>query len=328
MAVLGVGNEGDSFESGFTSASGQTSCKDALARGGPRAVNAAGHQVKLSSAVSDCWVHGWWAGDSTGTSASQAVFALVDSGTSTLVFRILAVDSYTTSNKPLKAQYWNGSAYVDIASFSAPFFEASSSGFEFDLQFKAGASGRFRFFVNRQLVIDMSGSYVTSPTTWDRVRVATPDATGYSWGSIIVADESTVGWRLDSLIPNVNATGSGWTGATVTNLADTSVAPAYNSATLATTNAAGSTFLSAYENPATFATIRDAKGVSIATCGILQAGSGFTNLSLYVNSVTLGNMGFGTSFTSYQQFLATDPATSAAWTNTSISNMTAGAITS
>ena len=327
MTVLAVGNEGDSFTSNFGTAFYQTSCKDPLARGGIAPTNTSRHTLKLSSAVSEVWIHGYMYQNTTGSSTTLPLISVYDSGVVTDLFRLLSIADYTTTQNAARAAYWNGSSYVTLAEFALPNFAASTPGFEFDIHFKLGSSGRFRMYVERQLAVDVSGSFTPS-ATFDTVRFGAPDGTGSTYGSIIVADESTVGRRLDSLIPNATGSGSGWTNATVANLADTTNAPAVNTTTLATTNAAGSTFLLNYENPSTFATIREAKGVSVASCGLVQAGSGFTTLSLYVNSVTLGSMGFSTSFSSYQQFLTTDPATSTAWTNTSISNMTIGARTS
>lgn len=327
MTILAVGNEGDSFGTNFGVTLYQNSCKDPLARGGIAPTSASRHTLKLSSAVSEIWLHGYMYLNSTGSSTTLPLIGFLDSASPGVdALRLLQIADYTNTQNAVRAAYWDGSAYVTIAEFNLPSFSAGSSGFEFDIHFKMGASGRFRMFVERQLIMDKSGSYTPS-ISFDTVRFGAPDSTGTWYGSIIAADECTVGFRLDSLIPNATGSGAGWTGATVANLADTTNAPAVNTATLASTNAAGSTFRLNYENPATFATIREAKGVSVAACGILQAGSGFTNLFLYVNSVTLGNMNFSTGFTSYQQFLATDPATSTAWTNTSISNMTIGAIT-
>ncbi|MFM7009136.1 MAG: hypothetical protein ACKO0Z_07340 [Betaproteobacteria bacterium] len=327
MTILAVGNEGDSFTTNFGITRYQTSCKDPLARGGIAPTQSQRHTLKLSSAVSEVWLHGYMYQNTTGDSTTLPLIGFLDSVSPGVdALRLLQIANYTTFQNSVRAAYWNGSAYVTIAEFSLPSFSSGGSGFEFDIHFKMGSSGRFRMFVERQLIMDKSGSYTPS-ISFDTVRFGAPDATGSYYGSIIAADECTVGLRLDSIIPNATGGGAGWTNATVANLADTTNAPAVNTATLASTNAAGSTFLLNYENPATFATIREAKGVSVASCGILQAGSGFTNLFLYVNSVTLGNMSFTPSFTSYQQFLATDPATSTAWTNTSISNMTIGAIT-
>lgn len=327
MAILAVGNEGDSFENSLGTSFYQQSTKDALARGGIAPTSSSRHALKLSSSVSEMWVHGWWSFISSQTSSSAPLIDTYDSGVGTTLFRILQVLDYTSDAFAYKAQYWNGSAYVDIADFSLPAFTASTNGFEFDIHFKSGSSGRFRVYVERQLVVDKSGSYVIG-ATWDRVRFSANSGLNVYYGSIIVADASTVGLRLDSLIPNATSSNSGWTNPTVANLADTTNAPAVNTSTLASTNTSGANFQLNYENPASFATHREAQGVSVASCGIVQAGSGFTNLSLYVNSTSLGNMSFGTSFTSYQQFLTTNPATGVAWTNATISNMTIGAITS
>lgn len=328
MTILAVGNEGDSFENNLSSSFYQTSCKDALARGGIAPTSGSRHVLKLNTAVSEVWLHGYMYQNTFGFSTSLAMIAFLDSAApSTDLFQLLAIDDYRTAQKSVRATYWDGSSYVTIAEFNLPNLTAGSSGFEFDIHFKMGSSGRFRMFVERQLVVDKSGSYTPS-ATFDNIRFGAPDATGCYYGSLIAADECTLGFRLDSLIPNATSSGSGWTGASVANLADTTNAPTVNTGTLASTNATGANFLLNYENPATFATIREAKGVSIATCGLIQAGSGFTTLSLYVNSVTMGAMAFGTSFSSYQQFLTVNPATSVAWTNTTLSNMVVGAITS
>lgn len=326
MTILGVGNEGDSFANNFSSSFYQTACKDSLARGGIAPTDSSRHELKLSSTVSEIWVHGFMAAISTGDSTTAALISLYDTAVGPEELRILVVSNPTTTQKAFRASYWDGASYVTIGEFPLPVIDAGSTGFEFDFHYKSGSSGRFRFFVKRQVVFDKSGTF--SASTFDRVVFGAPDATGYYYGSIIAADECTVGFRLDSLIPNITSSSSGWTNATVTNLADTTGAPAVNTGTLASTNTTGAFFLLNYENPSSFATIREARGVSVATAGLIQSGSGFTTLSLYVNSTTLGDMAFGTSFTSYQEFMNVDPATTTAWTNTSISNMTVGAITS
>lgn len=144
--------------------------------------------------------------------AGQAALTL--RGATQDLFRIIAVDTVSSSGAQ-KAQYYNGSTWVDIATLSTSLYSSSGSH-RLDIYWKiADSAGEFTVYVNGSSEASVSGidTLLTSDTTINTVRLESPDAVYTLAVSCVVVDSAdTRGLEWCTDIPTSDGTHTEWSG--------------------------------------------------------------------------------------------------------------------
>lgn len=140
--------------------------------------------------------------------------ALTLSGATQDLFRIIAVDT-VSSYGVQKAQYYNGSTWVDIATLSTSLYSSSNSH-RLDIYWKiADTGGEFTVYVNGASEASVSGidTLLTADTTIDTVRFESPDA-GYNLAlsAVVVDSVDTRDLEWSTATPTSDGTHTEWSG--------------------------------------------------------------------------------------------------------------------
>jgi hypothetical protein len=325
MAILAVGNEPESFNNHFTGNT-QTTAKDRGQRGGVAGDTDGTTRWELNiTSSSEVWIRFWCFYSSNNTSTTNYFFDLFNSTNSRSVLQWLNV---STGRVNTRFRYLSTapSTYTTIADVELPL--SQTPGNEFVIYFKRGSSGVLKIWVNGSLIYSFTGNYASVDTTFDRFRWYSP-STGANWGGgFILADENLVGYEMDHLSPSGAGNYSGWTGSAA-NLADATGAPAVNTGTDINTNATAQRSTFAYDDMLTLSDGREIAVVSVASRGILEAGSTPTTCDLVSRfsgtDYTHGSFGFGASASNNNQLFTTDPA-GGAWSESDVNGIEYGAL--
>lgn len=249
-----------------------------------------------------------------GSMASARTLFEYSNASTTPVFRL-----QTTSTDVIQAQYWNGSAWVNIGSTWAHTFNTL---YKFDCKIICGASGSFEWYVTSNMSVDptlaLSGSAsMVSVTDIDRIKTyathasstaGNPRNSEWIWG-----DESTIGHRYAFAAPTGNGTYTAGSGA-FTDV-DEAVTSDADLSTLAANGDAETYTHSAMTLPA-----GAVKAVQIET-RLRNVAGGAQNVKarIRVGGVDYDQAsnyaGIGTSFSNYRARWATNPA-GGSWTST------------
>lgn len=143
----------------------------------------------------------------TGSSTSGRTLKEYRNSSGTAVFRL-----QFTATDVLQAQYWNGSAWVNIgATYTVP----QSLLYVADLKIVCGGSGSFEFYVGEVLQLSGSAS-MTSVTNIDEWRGYSTNSNAVNaavFSEMIWGDEPTVGHRFCLGPPTGNGTHTAGSGA-------------------------------------------------------------------------------------------------------------------
>lgn len=330
MTILAVGDEPEFFSNFFSGANTvHTLFKDDGQRGGIYSNATNIWFLDLPAGVSELWMR-FHTTRSPSTSTTNPILTFTNTSTGKDAFRVMGTPSADTWRMTYNSV---GTTYTTLA--DAPFPSGDGTvTHEVVLYFKRGASGVLRLWIDDDLLIDITGTYNTVDTTWNRIRFAgvstsTTTTLSHGFGGIVVADEPLYGFIVDHLSPSAAGTYSAWTGS-YTALADTTNAPQVDTSTFITTNANGQKFSAAYEDTVALDGSREVACVAIAMRGIREAGStptGASFLSRHAGTdYTLNNLSLGGSDSSFTQILATDPA-GGAWTESSVNAIEFGVTT-
>lgn len=132
---------------------------------------------------------------------STPVTCVNSSGTD--VFRVTTTGSVNV----YQAQYWNGSAWVNIGS---TYSLALSTRYVFDIKIVCGGSGSFEFYVGGALYTSGSASMTSVDNIAQiRFRSCRTNTTSY-YSQIIVANESTIGHKYMTKPPTGNGANTAW----------------------------------------------------------------------------------------------------------------------
>lgn len=139
--------------------------------------------------------------------------ALVLSGPTTDLFRLVGASTASTAAH-LKAQYYNGSTWVD---FGSTFSVYSSGGKRLDIHWNiADSGGEITIYYNGGAsVASFTGdTLLTADTTVDTITFKPPDATSpLGFGPAVVDSVDTRGLEWDLAVPTSNGTYTEWSGA-------------------------------------------------------------------------------------------------------------------
>lgn len=233
--------------------------------------------------------------------SASGVFLTIYNSALTEVFRLIGTASAT-----FKAQYWNGSAWVDIGS---TYVITYGIRYTFDLNLVRGSSGSFALYVNGSGTPVLSGSAdLSSITNFAKARFS--GGTIY-YSQVIVSDQSTIGHRYYSKPPTGNGANTSWTGA----FGDV------DETTLSTTDFIESTVSGDVET-FTGAALSIPTGVVKAVVVSTQsknAASGPQNIQGCIrkggtNYFSSNISGIGISYTPILAIFENDPSTSSSWT--------------
>lgn len=141
----------------------------------------------------------------TRQTAGQPLFTL--SGATSDLFRVVAVDTNLGGTGTQKAQYWDGSAWQDVASLSSAL--ADSAMHRIDVHWNiADSGGEFTVYVGGASEASFSGDTLrTADTAVNTISLqALYDHDFYttSYGPLLIADADTRGMVLASGLPSSN----------------------------------------------------------------------------------------------------------------------------
>ena len=214
MTVLFAGGELDAF---FTSGNNFTDTADTARRD----TNFARSSIRPRfpgfaradfSSLTEGWLH-MTMNIRTLTSANQdsAFLRLSDSVTGQIVLQI------DGDNGVFNFEYWNGASFTELAP-AISFVIATNH--KIDIHWKiADSGGIFELFLDGVSVTSFSGDTLLAGFTQiDRIQfhsstsALTNSIYDVFYSEIIVADESTIDWRLATLAPNGAGNSTTWTG--------------------------------------------------------------------------------------------------------------------
>lgn len=140
----------------------------------------------------------------TNGSSNGCCYLVNSSGTR--VVRIFADDSGN-----LRLDYWNGSSWVTGASTYAV---GESTLAEIDLNFVCGASGSLELYVDQASALTVSGlnAAVDNAAYIEFADFNTIINAEVRVSQVLVTEETTIGAKVSSLIPNANGANTAWSG--------------------------------------------------------------------------------------------------------------------
>lgn len=330
MAILAVGDEPEFFNNFFTGNT-QTTTRDAGQRGGVSASTSGTTRWELHhSSVSEVWVRYRSYFSSAATSTTNPILEFFNSANNRPVFQIIRSAAWTTARIDCTARFLSTapSTFTNITTIDMPITE--NPGVDVVVQFRRGTSGLLRIWINGFMIIDVSGTFNSVDTTWDRLRLYSPSTAANWFGGVIVADENLVGFEIDHLSPSGAGFHTQWAGSAA-NLADATGAPAVDAATDINTNAVGQRSTFAYDDMITLNEAREIAGVAVAIRGIREAAAVPTGCVLVSRlagtDYSHASFGLTTTASNNRQFFALDPAGNA-WTEANVNAIEYGALSS
>lgn len=140
---------------------------------------------------------------------------IVLSGATTDLFRLITTATNTLGTGVTKAQYWDGSAWQDIATLSTGLTTVGDSIVDIHWNI-ADSGGEITVYVNGVSEASYSGDTLrTADTTIDTVTLCSmynDSARDANYGPLIVADADTRGLAWDRTSPNANGAHTEFTG--------------------------------------------------------------------------------------------------------------------
>jgi hypothetical protein len=269
--------------------------------------------------VAEAWFHTRWGAANTGGVANNRSIIEFRNSSGQGVLRLLSLSTPTFS-----LQYWNGSSWVTIGSTMTVTLGATRV---WDIQCRIdNTTGSFAAYVDGVLQVSLTGD----------TDVFTGSAIEYvfiqSWGATnerlqsecILADSSTLGLRLATLVPNGNGANTAWTG-TFADVDESNV----NDADFLSSATANQVETMTLTDLTTNAALLTPVAV-INSARARNGASGPQNIQLAFRTASTdyfsSNLsGLNTTFTSgYQQIRHTNPNTSAPWTVSEINGLEIG----
>lgn len=187
--------------------------------------NSSGHRVAVgvytkdtastfdlsSHSASDLWFFTSVNG-SLDQDANAVIFKM--SGATEDLFRIICVDTVTSGGQQ-KAQYYNGSTWLDIATFTTNLSGLATLRLDVHLKI-ADSGGEFTVYVDGASEASFTGdTLLTADTEIDSITLSGCDASTtnpFVWRPIVVADADTRGMEFWSSIPASNGNHTETTG--------------------------------------------------------------------------------------------------------------------
>lgn len=323
MTVYAVGAEADTF----TFASGQAYGHETtsgrydsnLSRGAMLVTNGSTEiYLPFGTSLSSAWIHMRIYQESL---TSGTYITLRNAAGTETEYRI----STDASGFWTVARYKTAS-FTDLATTSSAAITANTLQ-DIDIFYTRHVStGVFQVYVNGVSVMNFSGDTDTeSAVAMIRFEGLTTNTREMNISQVIVADENTIGWKLATLSPDGNGAQTAWTN-DYTAVDEFS----YNSADFIETNSTSQTETYTCSNiNATYSTY-NVKAVAVAMRASNDSGSAVNDLQAVVRvsgtDYTSSNLSFTKDGTeqSKQNVWNTNPATSAAWTQSEVNALEVG----
>jgi len=173
--------------------------------------------AKLPTPQTDFWVHFEVSFLNRVAGTGGAFVQLVDGATGQVVVQ-LDFDAGTEC----VLEYWDGAALTELAG-SQLFDDFANDGdrYAIDIHCKIdNSAGRFAWYVNGSFIAEFTGDTLnTGFTSVDRIKLRNPNTasttstTSNVYSQVIVATQSTIGWKLGTLYPDGAGTYTTWDGA-------------------------------------------------------------------------------------------------------------------
>ncbi len=327
MAILWGGTEQEAFDALPGNLGVQTGSTDYDNQFSRLGLDIIGEQRCNKVAFGDLasiWWHSRNGQSNTGGTATRA-FVTVYNSSGVGVLRC-TMNGSSGGNGLARLQYWNGSAWTNIggSTFNVPI---GINGTTLDMECTVdGTSGRFAFYVNGVQMVELTGDTdFFSGSAADYVTMQSWGSTNPRyWSESIIADVSTLGMRLATIVPNANGTHTTWTG-TFADVDETTVTDSDFIAGAANTDreSFGMTNLSSAA-----AALTPVAVINSARARIGATGPQNLQLSVRTGGTDYDSPsvpGLTTSFTSGYQYVWDDnPNTMAAWTASEIDGLEIG----
>lgn len=271
-----------------------------------------------SASATDAWIHFEFETGAIASSTSTTRFVWYDSSGND---RIKIIYQDTTTQ--LIVQYWNGASYTSLTGISVAVDGIRQT---IDLHVVCNsATGSINLYIAGTNRLDSGSINLSSVTNLKKFRfygAVISNLTTQTWFSqVIVADESTIGWRLGTRYPNGAGATSAWTGA------HTDIDEAvYSDSDFILSGTANQVSTFTQTGPAlTGYTVR---AVAVTTRN-RRGASGPQNLrhALRVSGTDYfsgSDIALDLGYTATQTIWETNPATAAAWVNTAIDALQPG----
>lgn len=215
----------------------------------------------------------------------------------------------------------NGSSWTTILTFPSP---NQLTTYDFRLKIDA-TTGFIRVYHAGTLVASFTGDTSSTTNLVDRIQLKNFACT-FNYMELIVADEPTINWRLQTLTPTASGFYSEWTGS-YTAIDDTTL----NDADFITINTTNARFLcDVTDYYAAGMTSMETKAIIIASRQLITVDSTPTAIKhmLRSNSTDYATASLGVtvdgSFYNKQTIFATNPTTGVKWTNAEVNALQIG----
>lgn len=275
--------------------------------------------VDLPSAASDFWIS-FVSGSSSATSATASIVEFYSTSFSTTqaLFRIRRAAVSLTTAGVLSADYWNGSSWVQITNSTV---YASGTQYRFSVRIRMNdTTGAFAFYTNggeQGTGLVNADTILTAATNINRIQFSNWSAVSAFFSEIIVADEDTRNMRLAALSPTADGANTAWTG----TFADVDETGATDSDYLTSgTNGQKDTFvMSDIHSSVSTMGVHSVVVSARARRGTTGPANLKTVARISGTDYSSANLsGIDTGLRGLQSILATNPATSSAWTQSAV----------
>ena len=325
MAVLAAGVEADSF--GFAVGSAYTTSlssvyRDSLYSNSAIGANVGGpiYRFDFGTGPATFWFHACFYMDGTLSTTATGEILRFDSGTGPEL-RLVGTGANGVPATAVEVQWektTNGTTWTAVGS---AFNLIAAAFYTIDLSVTLGVSGSLKCWLSAAPVVDFTGdvSTQTNTATFARLGAHTTGVVTY-WTQVILADEPTIGMRLQTLAPNSSGTYLDWLGAyTTIDEAD------YSESDSMSTNVSGRrTSWNIANTSASLLNNNVIKALCQSMRGLNQIGSNPPDINFFLrtNSTDYNSGGLGWTTDgvrrSSHRVLTTSPNTGVAWTASNI----------
>lgn len=327
MAVLAVGGEADTFTLVSGSAFAHESTAGRYESNASRTsmlVTSGASEIRLlfGSSVSTFWAHMYLYQEALPSSNADVIVFMNAAGTEGEYKVIMNTDGSWTFQK-FKTATW-----TTIGSTTAAVAVINNSGASFDFQIvRHITAGTFNVFKDGVSIFSFTAGDTDTDSAVGSVKFSgtTTNTRELNVSQVIIADESTVGWKLQTLYPDGNGANTSWTGDYTA--VDEAV---YASGDFIETNTLNNieTYTTANINGAYSS--YNVKAVVVAARASNDSGSAINDLQAVVRTsatnYTSSNLGLTKDGQEYsvQAVWNTNPNTTAAWTQSEVNALEVG----
>ena len=309
MTVLFAASEEESFISlgNVDFLTGETARYDATMVNGPLGINnGASLQADFSSSSSDFFVHSSSYFRTTGFAVATPIE--IRSGGTGIVRLVMS----GANPNEINFEYNNGSGWVSIATDIV----VPNILQPIDIHCDMAASGSFTLYQDDSQIAQFTGDTTQAAASADNALLG-PTGFGHYVSQVIIADESTLTWQMETILATADGAATAWTG----DKDDINEVGLYNDGTQINSSVADQEELFIFEDPTTPANYivaalvlgtRSSRGSTGPQNMQFLTRSGGTNYP----SSNLSGLGLGLA--PFQLILPTDPDTALAWDDTSL----------